>query len=120
MFGSFAREGTPCAVTALDDLGGGKFRFTAALTGADGRVHRQDGIFAFDGLDHPDGDGGTLAFARIDEHRYAIVSKGKLRGLAMRTVADDGAAMTETSDGTNDGDAFHFVRVYRRGPGNCE
>ncbi len=126
MFGSFTLDaahstgGERCAVMTLEDLGNGKFRLTGVRVGASGNAVRQDGIFAFDGGDHPDGAGGSLAFTRVDEQRYVVVSKGPVRATAMRTLTDDGATLTENADGIDDGDAFHASRVYTRGTGTCE
>lgn len=129
-FGSFTLDparstgGDVCAVTNLEDLGGGKFHMTAVRVTADGKMQHQDGVFAFDGGDHPvalaDGTGGSLAFLRIDDHRYIVVSKGTVRSTAMRTLSADGAVMTETIDGTDDDEAFRASRVYVRGTGSCE
>jgi hypothetical protein len=129
VFGSFVLDparsagGDVCAVMSLDDLGGGKFRLRTVHVTADGESERQDGIFAFDGGDHPVAlaDGlGSLAFLRVDDHRYVVVSKGKVRSTAMRTLSDDGAVMTETIDGTDDNEPFRASRVYVRGTGACE
>jgi hypothetical protein len=123
-FGSFVLDpaqsggGERCAVTALEDLGNGKFRFSETRIDADGKAVHRDGVFAFDGGDHPDGSGGSLAFTRIDDARYAMVSKGTLRATAMRTLSGD--TLTETVDGSDDGDAFHAAHVYTRGSGSCE
>lgn len=125
VFGSFTLDAAQstgserCAVMALEDLRGGKFRLTGVRVNADGHLTRQDGVFAFDGGDHPDGAGGTAAFARIDAQRYVVVTKGTVHATAMRTLTDDGAMMTEIADGTDDGDAFHASRVYTRGAGTC-
>jgi hypothetical protein len=129
VYGSFTLDparstgGDVCAVTNLEDLGGGKFRMTAVRVTADGKTERQDGIFAFDGGDHPVAlaDGlGSLAFLRIDAQRYVVVSKGTVRATAMRTLSDDGTVMTETIDGTDDDEPFRALRVYVRGTGSCE
>lgn len=125
VFGSFTLDavhstgGERCAVMTLEDLNSGKFRFTAVRIDADGKRTHQDGIFAFDGGDHPDGTGGSLAFLRIDEHRYAVVSKGTIRSTAMRTLSADGTALTETADGVNDGEPFRATRIFTRGAGTC-
>jgi hypothetical protein len=124
VFGTFVLDpaqssvGERCAVTGLEDLGGGKFRFTETRIDADGKITQRDGVFAFDGADHPDGAGGSLAFTRIDDGRYAMVSKGTVRATAMRTLTGD--TLTETADGTSDGDAFHALNVYTRGAGTCD
>jgi hypothetical protein len=126
VFGSFTLDpsrstgGEVCAAVSLDDLGGGKFRMTAVRVAADGKLQHQDGMFAFDGGDRADGTGGSLAFLRVDDHRYVVVSKGLVRATAMRTLSADGAVMTETIDGTDDDDAFRASRVYVRGTGSCE
>ena len=85
----------------------------------DGSVRRQDGVFAFDGGEHPLGK-GTLAFARIDEHRYAVVSKDGGQSTAVRTLSDDGATMVENADGVRDDEPFHATRVFSRGTGTCD
>jgi len=126
VFGTFTLDaaqssgGERCAVMTLEDLGGGKFRYDAVRIDAGGATVRQDGIFAFDGGEHPDGAGGTLAFLRIDDARYATVSKGAVRSTAMRTLSDDGATLTESEDGTSDDDAFRAVRLFTRGAGVCD
>ncbi len=126
VFGSFMLQtaqstaGERCAAISLVDLGNGKFHLTAARVSEDGKAVHQDGIFAFDGLDHPDGAGGSLAFSRIDEARYVVVAKGTVHATAMRTLGSDGATMTEIADGTDDGDAFHAARVYARRAGTCD
>jgi hypothetical protein len=126
VFGSFTLDpsrstgGDVCAAVSLDDLGGGKFRMTAVRVTADGKMQHQDGMFAFDGGDRADGTGGSLAFLRIDDRRYVVVSKGVVRSTAMRTLSDDGTVMTETIDGTDDDEAFRASRVYVRGTGSCE
>jgi hypothetical protein len=123
-FGTFTLDparstgGEVCAVMTLEDLGSGKFQLTSVRVSAAGKTVRQNGIFAFDGGDHPV-EGGSLAFLRVDPQRYVVVSKGTVQGTAMRTLSDDGTTLTETVDGTDDGDAFHAARVYVRGSGTC-
>lgn len=123
VFGTFvldpvqSRGGERCAVTQLEDLGNGKFGFRETRIDADGKVVQRNGVFAFDGGDHPDGTGGTLAFTRIDDARYVVVFKGRVRATAMRTLASD--TLTETIDGAADDDAFHAARVYTRGTADC-
>jgi hypothetical protein len=125
VFGSFTLDparstgGDVCAVMSLEDLGGGKFHMTAVRVAANGKTGHQDGVFAFDGGDHADGAGGSLAFLRIDPQRYVVVSKGAVRSTAMRTLSADGAVMTEIADGTDDDEAFRASRVYVRGAGSC-
>jgi hypothetical protein len=129
VFGSFTLDparssgGEVCAVTSLEDLGGGKFHLTETRVTAAGKVERRNGVFAFDGGEHPVAlaDGiGRLSFLRIDEHRYVVVSLGSRHATAMRTLTDDGAIMTETEDGVDDDEAFHALRVWVRGSGSCE
>lgn len=125
VFGTFTLDtaqstgGETCQVMTLDDLGNGKFRLTSVTVDGDGAALRQDGIFAFDGLDHPDGAGGTLAFTRIDDLRYAVVIKGVTRATAMRTLSDDEGIMSEVADGVSDGKRFHALRVYLRRDSQC-
>jgi hypothetical protein len=126
MFGSFTLDasrstgGERCAVFTLEDLGGGKFRFSGQRVAASGAHTTEDGIFAFDGTDHPDGAGGTLAFTRIDEGRYAMVTKSGVQSTAVRTLSDDGTTLVEEADGVEDEREFHASRVYLRGTGVCE
>jgi hypothetical protein len=108
-----------CTAHTLEDYGNGKFHFVAVeITKANAR-HR-DGIFAFDGGDHGDGAGGTLAFIRIDAHRYIIVAKGSRRTTTTATLSDDQALLTEYTDGVDDGTAFHSVTIFKRSAGGCE
>ena len=124
-FGSFTLDaarstsGESCAVLTLEDLGKDKFRLTGVSVAGDGSVNRQDGVFAFDGGAHPQGK-GTLAFTRIDEHRYAVVTKGAEQSTAVRTLSDDGATMVENADGVRDDEPFHATRVFSRGSGTCD
>ena len=124
-FGSFTLDATQstsgerCATVMLEDLGNDKFRLTAVSVAGDGTVSQQDGVFAFDGGAHSLGK-GTLAFARIDEHRYAVVSKGAEQSTAVRTLSDDGATMVENADGVRDDEPFHATRVFSRGIATCD
>lgn len=114
-----ADGGRHCTARTLEDYGNGKFQFSAAEI-ADGKIRRQNGIFDFEGTERSDGDGGTLTFVRVDAHRYAMVSKGTLRATAMVTLSEDGALLTERSDGTYDGKPFRSVLVLKRSDGTCE
>ena len=125
-FGSFmldaarSTSGERCAAFTLEDLGNDKFRLTGVRVAGDGTLLRQDGVFAFDGGAHADGAGGTASFTRIDEHRYAVVTKGIEQSTAMRTMTDDGATMVENADGVRDDEPFHASRVFTRGTAPCD
>ena len=111
-----------CYVTALEDLGNGKFRETTTRVRSNGEVIRQDTISAFDGGDHPNGLDGTTAFTRIDAQRYVMVYKerGKAFSTAVRTISADGNTMTHVGDGTVKGKAFHDALVFERKDSTCE